>query len=165
MPVNPIHERHILMSEETRYLREAIALARANVDQGGRPFGAVVVRDGAVIATGVNDILATNDPTAHAELTALRAASRQLGSPDLSGCVVYASGHPCPMCLALLISANANKVFFAFDNDDAQPYQLSSEGTYQRLGITLKPLPLPIERVETGITAAQLYGDAAWPAA
>ena len=88
MPANPIYEGHILMNEETRYLREAIALARANVDKGGRPFGAVVVRDGAVIATGVNDILATNDPTAHAELTALRAASRQLGSPDLSGCVV-----------------------------------------------------------------------------
>ena len=77
-----------------RFLAEAIALARANAERGGRPFGAVVVKDGAVIATGVNEILETGDPTAHAELGALRAASRKLGSPDLSGCAVFASGHP-----------------------------------------------------------------------
>lgn len=133
MPVNPIHERHILMSEETRYLREAIALARANVDQGGRPFGAVVVRDGAVIATGVNDILATNDPTAHAELTALRAASRQLGSPDLSGCVVYASGHPCPMCMAAMRLAGVRGVAYAYSNDDGAPFGLSTAAVYADL--------------------------------
>ena len=133
MPVNPIHERHILMSEETRYLREAIALARANVDKGGRPFGAVVVRDGAVIATGVNDILATNDPTAHAELTALRAASRQLGSPDLSGCVVYASGHPCPMCMAAMRLAGVRGVAYAYSNDDGAPFGLSTAAVYADL--------------------------------
>ena len=133
MPVNPIYERHILMSEETRYLREAIALARANVDKGGRPFGAVVVRDGAVIATGVNDILATNDPTAHAELTALRAASRQLGSPDLSGCVVYASGHPCPMCMAAMRLAGVRGVAYAYSNDDGAPFGLSTAAVYADL--------------------------------
>ncbi len=146
-------------------MRMAVDLAHQNRLQGGRPFGAVLAQDGVVVSTGVNDIAKTCDPSTHAEMQAIRTATQQRQNASLAGMSIYASGHPCPMCLALLISANANKVFFAFDNDDAQPYQLSSEGTYQRLGITLKPLPLPIERVETGITAAQLYGDAAWPAA
>ena len=90
------------MTDDKRFLCQAIELARANIGKGGRPFGAVVVKDGEVVAAGVNEIHSTNDPTAHAELTAIRAASRKLGSPDLSGCVVYASGHPCPMCMAAM---------------------------------------------------------------
>ncbi len=88
------------MSNDERFLRQAIELAYANSANGGRPFGAVLVRNGEVVATGVNEILATNDPTAHAELTAIRAASRALGTPNLEGSAVYASGHPCPMCMA-----------------------------------------------------------------
>ena len=84
------------MADAQRFLRDAIELARANLESGGRPFGAVIVKDGEVIATGVNDE-STNDPTAHAELTAIRAASRKLGSRNLEGCSVYASGHPCPI--------------------------------------------------------------------
>lgn len=121
------------MTNEDRYLRQAIALARANIDQGGRPFGAVVVRDDAVIATGVNEIHATNDPTAHAELTALRAASRQLGSPDLSGCAVYASGHPCPMCMAAMRMAGVRKVAYAYANEDGAPFGLSTAAVYEDL--------------------------------
>jgi MFS-type transporter involved in bile tolerance (Atg22 family) len=68
-----------------------------------KSFGAVVVRDGEVVARGVNEIHTTNDPTAHEEMTAIRAASRKLGSPDLGGCTVYASGHPCPMCMAAML--------------------------------------------------------------
>ena len=67
------------------------------------------------------------------------------------------------MCLAALVMAGVERVFFAFDNNDAAPFNLSSEGTYQRLRLSLTPPPLPIARVDTGITAAQLYGDAAWP--
>lgn len=121
------------MPNEDRYLRQAIALARANIAQGGRPFGAVVVRDDAVIATGVNEIHATNDPTAHAELTALRAASRQLGSPDLSGCSVYASGHPCPMCMAAMRMAGVRKVAYAYGNEDGAPFGLSTAAVYEDL--------------------------------
>jgi len=84
------------MADAQRFLHDAIELARANLESGGRPFGAVIVKDGEVIATGVNDE-STNDPTAHAELTAIRAASRKLGSRNLEGCSVYASGHPCPI--------------------------------------------------------------------
>lgn len=149
------------MNEETRYLLEAIALARANVDKGGRPFGAVVVRDGAVIATGVNDILATNDPTAHAELTALRAASRQLGSPDLSGCVVYASGHPCPMCMAAMRLAGVRGVAYAYSNDDGAPFGLSTAAVYADLAKPFAEQSMHIRHLPVAEEASpELY--AAW---
>jgi len=120
-------------ADDRRFLDEAIALARANVARGGRPFGALVVRDGAVIATGVNTILASNDPTAHAEMSAIRAASQALGSPDLSGCTVYASGHPCPMCLAAMRMAGVAGVAFAYSNEDGAPFGLSTAAVYDEL--------------------------------
>lgn len=125
------------MSDESRFLCEAIELAHANIAKGGRPFGAVVVKDGEVIASGVNEIHSTNDPTAHAELTAIRAASRKLGSPNLAGCAVYASGHPCPMCLAAMRMAGIGKVTYAYSNEDGAPYGLSTAVAYADLA---KPL-------------------------
>lgn len=126
------------MTDDSIYLREAVALARANIAKGGRPFGAVIVRDGLVVATGVNEILSTNDPTAHAELTAIRAASRKLGSPDLSGCNVYASGHPCPMCMAAMRMAGVRQVIYAYSNEDGDPFGLSTAAVYEDLA---KPFP------------------------
>src|SRR5690606_13356756 len=120
-------------TDENRFLAEAIELARANIGTGGRPFGAVLVRDGAVVATGVNEILATNDPTAHAEMTAIRAASAKLGSPDLKGSAVYASGHPCPMCMAAMRLAGVERVFYAYSNDDGAPFGLSTAAVYEDL--------------------------------
>lgn len=121
------------MNEEDRFLHQAIELARANIARGGRPFGAVVVRDGEVLATGVNEILATHDPTAHAEMSALRAASRRLGSPDLRGCSVYASGHPCPMCMAAMRLAGVGRVAYAYSNEDGAPFGLSTAAVYEDL--------------------------------
>lgn len=125
------------MNDEQSYLRQAIALARANIARGGRPFGALVVRGGEVLATGVNEIAATHDPTAHAELCALRAASQRLASPDLSGCAVYASGHPCPMCLAAMRLAGVQRVVYAYSNEDGAPFGLSTAAVYEDLA---KPL-------------------------
>lgn len=119
--------------DDDHFLRAAIDLARENVACGGRPFGAVVVKDGAIIATGVNEIIATHDPTAHAELGAIRAASRKLGSPDLSGCTVYASGHPCPMCMAAMRMAGVAAVTFAYTNEEAEPFGLSTAAIYADL--------------------------------
>lgn len=140
------------MNEEDRFLSKAIELARANITQGGRPFGAVVVRDGEIIATGVNEILSTNDPTAHAELTAIRAASRKLGSPDLSGCSVYASGHPCPMCMAAMRMAGIGNVAYAYSNEDGIPYGLSTAAIYAELAkpfaeqsMRIRHLPVRLE--------------------
>lgn len=122
-----------LVNETGRFLRQAISLALANVENGGRPFGAVVARDGAVVATGVNEIVTTNDPTAHAELNAIRAASRMLGSADLKGCAVFASGQPCPMCMAAMRLAGIDEVNYAYSNDDGAPYGLSTAAIYADL--------------------------------
>jgi tRNA(Arg) A34 adenosine deaminase TadA len=118
------------MSNTERFLCEAIALAHHNLKNGGRPFGAVVARDGEVVATGVNEVVSSNDPTAHAELTAIRAASRKLGSPNLQGCAVYASGHPCPMCMAAMRPAGVSEVYYAYSNEDGAPYDLSTAAIY-----------------------------------
>lgn len=148
------------MTDAKHFLREAIELARANGAKGGRPFGAVVVRNGEVIATGVNEIFSTNDPTAHAELTAIRAASQVLGSPNLDGCAVYASGHPCPMCMAAMRLAGVKEVAYAYSNDDGAPYGLSTAALYAELArpfaeqsMTIRHVPV---RPEPG---ADLYAD------
>lgn len=121
------------MSADNRFLCEAIELAHANIGKGGRPFGAVVVKDGKIIASGVNEIHSTSDPTAHAEMMAIRAAGRALRSPDLGGCSVYASGHPCPMCLAAMRMAGIRNVAYAYSNEDAAPYGLSTAAIYAEL--------------------------------
>ncbi|MDX3807324.1 nucleoside deaminase [Bosea thiooxidans] len=142
------------MNDNRRFLCEAIDLARANMESGGRPFGAVIVKDGAVIATGVNEILKTNDPTAHAELTAIRAASRALNSPSLQGCTVYASGHPCPMCMAAMRLSGVGEIYYAYSNGDGAPYGLSTAAIYADLAkpfaeqsMAIRYLPV---RQETG---------------
>ncbi len=83
-------------------MREAIRLASANVENGGGPFGAVIARGGEIIATGVNRVTANCDPTAHAEVSAIRAAAQKLGTFNLSGCEIYSSCEPCPMCLGAI---------------------------------------------------------------
>ena len=114
------------MNNDSTYLNQAIKLAFDNVEQGGRPFGAVVVKGGKVIATGVNRMQADCDPTAHAELLALRAAGKTLQSPRLDGCEVYASGQPCPMCFAAMRMAGVKKIRFAYSNEQAEPFGLST---------------------------------------
>lgn len=146
------------MATHEQLTREAVDLALINRNRGGRPFGAVLAIDGDVVATGVNDVVHSHDPTTHAEMEAVRAAARKLGRPDLRGSVVYASGHPCPMCLAAMTIAGVEAVYYAFDNDDAAPYGLSSEAAYRALRLPLVPPPLPLQRVPVDISAAQLYG-------
>lgn len=145
------------MSDERRFLCEAIDLARANVRKGGRPFGAVVVKDGEIIASGVNEIYATNDPTAHAELNAIRAASRVLGSPDLTGCAVYASGHPCPMCLAAMRLAGVREVAYAYSNEDGAPFGLSTAPLYAELARPLAEQAMPMRHAPVQEAGPGLY--------
>lgn len=121
------------MSGTERFLCQAIELAHANLEDGGRPFGAVLVKDGKVVSTGVNEIARTQDPTAHAELLAVRAAGQKLGSPNLEACAVYASGHPCPMCMAAMRLAGISEVYYAYSNDDGAPYGLSTADIYAEL--------------------------------
>jgi guanine deaminase len=147
-------------TNEERFLCEAIELAHANVEKGGRPFGAVVVKNGEVIATGVNEIFSTNDPTAHAELNAIRAASRQLGSPNLAGCAVYASGHPCPMCMAAMRLAGIGEVAYAYSNDDGTPFGLSTADIYAELARPFSEQSMKIRYVPVRLTSRlNLYAD------
>ena len=105
---------------EARFMQMAIDLAVENVNSGkGGPFGAVIVRDGKVLATGVNQVTATNDPTAHAEVSALRTACAQLGVFELRGCTLYSSCEPCPMCLAAILWARCDRLYFASTAADA----------------------------------------------
>src|SRR5690606_12238418 len=94
------------------FMRMAISLSKKNMEQGWGPFGAVVVKDGKVIAKSANKVIQTTDPTAHAEVAAIRTACKKLKTFDLSGCVVYTSCEPCPMCLGALYWARVDKVFY-----------------------------------------------------
>lgn len=120
-----------------QFLERAVALARENVRNGGRPFGAVVVLNGRIVAEGVNEVAKTRDPTAHAELLAIRAASRTLGTAKLDGCVVYASGHPCPMCLSAMYLSGIKEAAYAYTNEEGEHFGLSSAILYRELA---KPL-------------------------
>ncbi len=138
------------MPEPIDFMREALALARANVAAGGRPFGAVLVRDGAVIARAANRIHDTHDPTAHAELLAIREAAQRLDSPRLDGCVVYASGHPCPMCLAAMHLCGIASAYFAYSNEDAEPFGLSTAAVYAQMALPPSQQSLAVAPLRPG---------------
>lgn len=127
-------------------MREAIALARANIAGGGRPFGAVLVRDGEVLARTANRVHRDHDPTAHAELLAIREACTRLGTPRLDGSVMYASGHPCPMCLAAMHLCGVSAVHFAYSNEDGEPYGLSTGGVYAQMALPPAAQSLPVRQ-------------------
>lgn len=113
------------------FLRRAISLATGNVSTvNGGPFGAVVVRDGKVIAEGVNLVTSTNDPTAHGEVTAIRNACKALGSFSLAGCELYSSCEPCPMCLAACHWARLDAVFYGASAEDAAKAGFDDEFLY-----------------------------------
>jgi tRNA(Arg) A34 adenosine deaminase TadA len=146
------------MKNHEQFLRAAVRLAQSNRADGGRPFGAVLALNGIEVATGVNQIVQCGDPTAHAEMEAIRAASRTMKSPNLTGAIMYASGHPCPMCLVALIMAGINEVHYAFDNKDAEPYGFSSHLVYEKLNISLQCAPITLTRRDIGVKAEEVYG-------
>ncbi len=122
------------MDQKAAYLEQAIRLAHDNVKlSGGRPFGAVLTRDGKVVATGVNTFLATGDPTAHAELEALRAAGRGGAFSEAGEFVMYASGNPCPMCHAAMTLLGIDAVYYAYSNDEGKEYGLSTANVEEEL--------------------------------
>jgi guanine deaminase len=104
---------------DDQWLTQAVDLAVANVADGGGPFGAVIVRDGVLLSTGQNRVTRDHDPTAHAEVLAIRAACADLGDFSLAGCVLYASCEPCPLCVAACLWARLDRVVYAADRDDA----------------------------------------------
>lgn len=116
-----------------RYMDMAAQLSYDNIDAGGGPFGAVIVRDDEVVATGVNSVTLDNDPTAHAEVNAIRHACRKLKSFQLTGCTVYSSCEPCPMCLSALYWAGVKKIYFGNTKEDAAAIDFSDNFIYEEM--------------------------------
>jgi dCMP deaminase len=141
-----------------KYLLESIRLAMENVrERRTWPFGAVLVRDGQVLARAVNEVEALCDPSAHAEMQAVRAAARAQGSTDLSGSTVYASGYPCPMCLTAMYLAGVKKVFYAYSNEDGAPYDLSAERGYLEIARPPEQREMKLEGLRVRPEGEDLY--------
>lgn len=126
----------------------AVRLSEENIENGGGPFGAVVVRDGEVVATGVNRVTSNNDPTAHAEVEAIRNACRKLADFQLKDCDVYSSCEPCPMCLSALYWAGVRRIFFGNTKEDADAIEFSDNFIYDQLGLPLEKRAIPEIKVE-----------------
>ena len=128
-------------------MREAIRLASANVENGGGPFGAVIARGGETIATGVNRVTANCDPTAHAEVSAIRAAAQKLGTFNLSGCEIYSSCEPCPMCLGAIYWARLDRLFYGNTKADAARIGFDDAFIYKELALPLSERTLRAEQL------------------
>ena len=124
-------------------MQKAIDLSRENIENGGGPFGAVIAKNGEIISTGVNRVTASNDPTAHAEVNAIRSAAALLGTFDLSGCVIYTSCEPCPMCLGAIYWAHIDKIFFANTQKDAQNIGFDDSFIYDEMTLPLNERKIP----------------------
>ena len=137
-------------SPDPRFIAEAIRLAVDGVNAGdGGPFGAVVVRDGKIVGRGHNCVTSRNDPTAHAEITAIRDACEQLGTFHLTGCDLYASCEPCPMCLAAAYWSRVDRLFYAACRDDAAAAGFDDETIYAELGLPIAERSLPMLRIHS----------------
>lgn len=116
------------------FMQEAIALSLKNVSENeGGPFGAVVVKDGKIIARGYNQVTSTNDPTAHAEVMAIREACKVLGSFQLTNCEIYTSCEPCPMCLGAIYWARPSRVYYANSKEDAAAIEFDDDFIYKEI--------------------------------
>ncbi len=123
----------LFTADDYKFMKLATDLANQNVDNGGGPFGAVIVRNGKVIATGVNRVTAENDPTSHAEVNAIRTACANEATFKLTGCVVYSSCEPCPMCLSALYWAGVSRIYYGNTQDDADAINFSDRFIYREL--------------------------------
>jgi guanine deaminase len=126
-----------------QFLRQAIALAVESAGTDGGPFGAVVAKDDVLVSAGTNRVTATGDPTAHAEIVAIRRAAEALGTHDLSGCTLYASTEPCPMCLAATWWARIDAIVFAADRDAAARAGFDDAAIYKEVAAERDVRTLP----------------------
>lgn len=126
-------------------MRKAIELSRENVANGGGPFGAVIAKDGEIISTGTNRVTSSCDPTAHAEVSAIRAASCKLGTFDLSGYEIYTSCEPCPMCLGAIYWARLDKMYYGNNKTDAKVIGFDDSFIYDEIALKPHQRKLPSE--------------------
>jgi len=132
------------MEDHEKFMRKAIRLSEHNIEYGlGGPFGAVVVKDGEVIAESANTVVPENDPTAHAEVSAIRLACKKLNTYDLSGCVIYTSCEPCPMCLGAIYWARIDKIYYANTKADAAAIGFDDHFIYDEIACEMSVRRLP----------------------
>ncbi|CCZ47343.1 guanine deaminase [Bacteroides sp. CAG:661] len=145
------------------FMRKAIELSIENVKNGGGPFGAVIVKDGEIVATGVNRVTANHDPTAHAEVSAIRAACQKLDTFDLSGCEIYTSCEPCPMCLGAIYWAHLDKIYYGNNKTDAARIGFDDSFIYDELALERKDRKKVMEEMlpEEAKAAFQAWEDKA----
>jgi guanine deaminase len=138
------------MDDET-WMRRAIRLSLDNAgNTGGGPFGAVVVKDGRIVGEGANQVTVRRDPTAHAEIEAIRAACRTLGTHDLSGAVIYTSCEPCPMCLTAILWARLDRMVFANTRAEAAEAGFDDAWFYRQVSLPIDGRALPATRLLAG---------------
>ncbi|MBQ6729039.1 MAG: nucleoside deaminase [Bacteroidales bacterium] len=145
----------IITEQDKTFMREAIHLADESVKNGGGPFGAVIVRDGEIIAGSANSVTRDNDPTAHAEVNTIRQACRKLGTFDLSDCVIYTSCEPCPMCLGAIYWAHIKRIYYGNTKKDAAAINFADDFIYKELELhnEARIVPaIPLLRAEALIT-------------
>ncbi|GHT90970.1 hypothetical protein FACS1894185_3310 [Betaproteobacteria bacterium] len=135
-------------TQDEAFLRRALELAQENVAKGdGGPFGAVIVQDGRIIAEGWNKVIATHDPTAHAEIEAIRAACRQIQHFHLSGATLYASSEPCPLCLAAAYWAKVARIVYANDRNEAAAVGFCDDDLYQEFRLPPESRRIPCQHL------------------
>ena len=121
------------MTKDEIYLRQAVEIAKQNIEKGGGPFGAIIVKDNEVVARCGNSVTNDNDPTAHAEVNCIRSACKKLNTFDLSGCVIYSSCEPCPMCLSAIYWARLDRLVYAATRQDAAGAGFDDEFIYKEI--------------------------------
>ncbi len=132
------------MEEKKLHMKQAIELALSNVNENkGGPFGAVVVKDGEVIGKGSNLVTDKNDPTAHAEIVAIREAAKNMGTYALQGCEIYTSCEPCPMCLGAIYWARIDKLYYAATKDDATKADFDDSFIYKEISLPKDQRSIP----------------------
>ena len=145
--------------DHEKFMREAIQMSRDSVHKcGGGPFGAVIVKDGKIIGRGANNVTQNNDPTAHAEVSAIRDACAQLGDFSLKGCTIYSSCEPCPMCLSAIYWARLDQVYFGNTQDDAAKIDFDDAFLYKEVALPLASRSLPIEQL-LGEEAVEVFNE------
>ncbi|MFC5284899.1 nucleoside deaminase [Pedobacter alpinus] len=136
------------MENHEEFMREAIALSKQNVEKGlGGPFGAVIVKDGKIVAKSANTVTTTNDPTAHAEVATIRLACKELNTFTLEGCVIYTSCEPCPMCLGAIYWARLDKMYYGNTKTDAAVIGFDDAFIYEELDLKPEDRKLKAEQL------------------
>jgi tRNA(Arg) A34 adenosine deaminase TadA len=152
-------DNHKFTIEDREFMQMAIDLSVDNVANGGGPFGAVIVRNGEIVATGTNRVTANNDPTAHAEVSAIRAACAKVGNFKLEGCTCYTSCEPCPMCLSALYWAGVSRIVYGNTKEDAKAINFDDSFIYDEIA---KPYALRAIPIQNLMREEALAGFRAW---